>query len=208
MFAQTNCPGVTTEFSHSLTPPTQYISIPVLHPNFAPNSSVFPSHHVSDNTNSKLLPTSQVVSLLSFLAPYSHHNLVFTLKSSKNQPLKKFYQIMWLSSIKQTGASRYINTYNPHYVYGLQGHKPCDLVGSCFPSAPLSLPLCNSLAFFLYSNMPSQLFCSCSPRSGGLFPQLVLIIRSLLKSRLYNKTFPDHPAIVASKVLILNNATS
>ena len=47
-------------------------------------------------------------------------------------------------------------------------------------------------------------FCSHSPLPGGLFPQVVLTIRSLLKSHLYNETFPNYPAKVASQSLFLD----
>lgn len=65
------------------------------------------------------------------------------------------------------------------------------------------------LSLLKHASLPA--FCSHFPLSGGLFPQVVLTIMSLLKSHLYNKTFPDHLAKVASQssslIIHLNHLT-
>lgn len=81
---------------------------------------------------------------------------------------------------------------------------PADLCTSILTTLRQLTPA--TLASFLYSYMPTHRLW-IPFLSGGLFSQVVVAIRSQLKSHLYNKNFPDHLAKVASQALFLNNTS-
>lgn len=92
------------------------------------------------------------------------------------------------------------------FFYGLQGPTCSGThLHLCFcPSHALPAPSGNTGIPPIPRTCPPPSICSHCPLREGLFPQVVVSIRSLLKSHLYSKTFPDHPAQVASKTFLHN----
>lgn len=119
-----------------------------------PKSSLTVPFHLSsvnDDTKSQPpLASSSARGLPAFpLAPYRHYNVVVTGKPF----LENFYQAMWLSTRKQSGASHH--WYQPHFLlWPARPHMMWDL----FPYTLCQLPSATGTAFLYHKHDIHLLF--------------------------------------------------